>query len=80
MEVFSKTGWMMTFINLKKKINYRLIIEGLNTPLFLCLNRNMDDQKAAKILIKRSKKNPILYSTADILYAKRIKKLQKVND
>ena len=44
------------------------------------LNNNMDDQKAAKILIKRSKKNPILYSTADILYAKRIKKLQKVND
>ena len=80
MEVFSKTGWMMTFINLKKKINYRLIIEGLNTSLFLCLNSNMDDQKAAKILIKRSKKNPILYSTADILYAKRIKKLQKVND
>ena len=44
------------------------------------LNSNMDDQKAAKILIKRSKKNPILYSPADILYAKRIKKLQKVND
>ena len=80
MEVFSKTGWMMTFINLKKKINYRLIIEGLNTSLFLCLNSNMDDQKAAKILIKRSKKNPILYSPAEILYAKRIKKLQKVND
>ena len=80
MEVFSKTGWMMTFINLKKKINYRLIIEGLNTSLFLCLNSNMDDQKAAKILIKRSKKNPILYSHAEILYAKRIKKLQKVND
>ena len=80
MEVFLKTGWMMTFTNLKKKINYRLIIEGLNTPLFLCLNCNMDDQKAAKILIKRSKKNPILYSTAEILYAKRVKKLQKVND
>ena len=40
----------------------------------------MYDQKAAKILIKRSKKNPILYSHAEILYAKRIKKLQKVND
>ena len=36
------------------------------------LNSNMDDQKAAKILIKRSKKNPILYSHAEILYAKRI--------
>ena len=80
MEVFSKTGWMMTFINQKKKINYRLIVEGLNTPLFLCLNSNMNDQKAAKIIIKRSKKNPILYSQAEILYAKRIKKLQKKID
>ena len=44
------------------------------------LNSNMDDQKAEKILIKRSKKNPILYSPAEILYVKRIKKLQKVND
>ena len=40
----------------------------------------MDDKEAAKLIIKRSKKNPILYSTDDILYAKRIKKLQKVND
>ena len=80
MEVFLKTGWMMTFTNLKKKINYRLIIEGLNTPLFLCLNSNMDDKEAAKLIIKRSKKNPILYSHAEILYVKRIKKLQKVND
>ena len=48
--------------------------------LFLCLNSNMDDQKAAKILIKRSKKNPILYSQAEILYARRIKKLQKKID
>ena len=40
----------------------------------------MNDQKAAKIIIKRSKKNPILYSLAEILYVKRIKKLQKVND
>jgi len=37
----------------------------------------MDDRKAAKILIKRSKKNPILYSHAEILYVKRIKELQK---
>jgi len=41
------------------------------------LNNNMNDQKAAKIIIKRSKKNPILYSQAEILYVKRIKKLQK---
>ena len=47
---------------------------------FLCLNSNMDDKEAAKLIIKRSKKNPILYSPAEILYVKRIKKLQKVND
>ena len=40
----------------------------------------MDDKKAVKLIIKRSKKNPILYSLAEILYVKRIKKLQKVND
>ena len=44
------------------------------------LNSNMNDKQAVKLIIKRSKKNPILYSTADILYVKRIKKLQKVND
>ncbi len=37
----------------------------------------MDDKEAAKLIIKRSKKNPILYSHAEILYVKRIKKLQK---
>ena len=40
----------------------------------------MDDKEAAKLIIKRSKKNPILYSHAEILYVERIKKLQKVND
>jgi len=40
----------------------------------------MNDKKAVKLIIKRSKKNPILYSHAEVLYAKRIKKLQKVND
>ena len=48
--------------------------------LFLCLNSNMNDQKAAKIIIKRSKKNPILYSQAEILYVKRIKKMKKKLD
>ena len=46
----------------------------------MCLNSKMDDKEAAKLIIKRSKKNPILYSPAEILYVKRIKKLQKVND
>ena len=40
----------------------------------------MDDKEAAKLIIKRSKINPFLYSPAEILYVKRIKKLQKVND
>jgi len=31
----------------------------------------MKDKKAAKVLIKRAKLNPDLYSSADILYAKK---------
>ena len=34
----------------------------------------MKDKKAAKVLIKRAKLNPNLYSSADILYAKKIRK------
>ena len=34
----------------------------------------MKDKKAAKVLIQRAKLNPDLYSSADILYAKKIKK------
>ncbi len=34
----------------------------------------MKDKKAAKVLIKRAKFNPDLYSSADILYAKKIRK------
>ena len=34
----------------------------------------MKDKKAAKVLIKRAKLNPDLYSSADILYAKKIRK------
>ena len=33
----------------------------------------MKDKKAAKVLIKRAKLNPDLYSAADILYAKKIR-------
>jgi len=40
----------------------------------------MNDKEAAKLIIKRSKKNPILYSQAEILYVKRIKKLKKKLD
>ena len=42
---------------------------------FLCLTLiQMKDKKAAKVLIQRAKLNPDLYSSADILYAKKIKK------
>ena len=34
----------------------------------------MNNKKAAKVLIKRAKLNPDLYSSADILYAKKIRK------
>jgi len=37
----------------------------------------MKDKKAAKLIIKRSKQNPFLYSAADIFYAKKVKNLIK---
>ena len=37
----------------------------------------MKDKKAAKLIIKRAKKNPFLYSAADLFYAKKVKKLKK---
>ena len=37
----------------------------------------MKDKKAAKVLIQRAKLNPDLYSSADILYAKKIRKYLK---
>jgi len=37
----------------------------------------MKDKKAAKVLIQRAKLNPNLYSSADILYAKKIRKNQE---
>ena len=34
----------------------------------------MKDKKAAKVLIKRAKLNPKFYSSAEILYAKKLRK------
>ena len=34
----------------------------------------MKDKKSAKVLIQRAKLNPDLYSSADILYAKKLRK------
>ena len=39
----------------------------------------MKDKKAAKVLIQRAKLNPNLYSSADILYAKKLRKNLKNN-
>ena len=50
---------------------------GGSTPFFYVLNTYMKDKKAAKLIIKRAKKNPFLYSSADIFYAKKVKKLEK---
>ena len=36
----------------------------------------MKDKKAAKLILKRAKKNPFLYSSADIFYAKKVKNLE----
>jgi len=37
----------------------------------------MKDLKAAKLILKRSKKNPFLYTKEDIRYARKIKKQLK---
>ena len=47
------------------------------TPFFYVINTYMKDKKAAKLILKRAKKNPFLYSSADIFYAKKVKKLEK---
>ena len=33
----------------------------------------MKDKKAAKLILKRARKNPFLYSSADVIYAKKVK-------
>ena len=39
----------------------------------------MKDKKAVKILIKRAKANPDLYSDSDVKYAKLIKRTLKIS-
>ena len=53
-----------------------LILKG-ETPFFYVINTYMKDKKAAKLILKRSKKNPFLYTKEDISYAKKVKKLLK---
>ena len=33
----------------------------------------MNDKKATKLILKRAKKNPFLYSKGEIMYAKKVK-------
>ena len=40
----------------------------------------MDNRKAAKLIIKRAKKHPKLYSEPEIVYAKMIRKSMKQNE
>ena len=40
----------------------------------------MQDKKAAKKLIKRAKKNPFLYSTMEVMYARMIRKSIKKDE
>jgi len=62
--------------SLPKKCTLCDIARGVY-PLFYVLNTYMKDKKAAKLILKRAKKNPFLYSSADIFYAKKVKKLEK---
>ena len=62
--------------SLPKKCTLYDIARGVY-PLFYVLNTYMKDKKAAKLIIRRAKKNPYIYSQADVFYAKKVKKLEK---
>ena len=61
---------------LVKKI-YHAASRGGSPPFFYVINTYMKDKKAAKLILKRAKKNPFLYTKEDISYAKKVKKLIK---
>ena len=44
------------------------------TPFFYVINTYMNDKKAAKLILKRAKKNPTLYTKEEVSYAKKVKK------
>ncbi len=54
-----------------------MLYRGGITPFFYVINTYMKDKKAAKLILKRAKKNPFLYTKEDISYAKKVKKLIK---
>jgi len=53
--------------------------KGGRPPFFYDINTYMKDKKAAKLIIKRAKQNPKLYTKQDVYYAKMIKKKLKDN-
>jgi len=54
--------------------------KGGRPPFFYDINTYMKDKKAAKLIIKRAKKNPKLYTKQDVYYAKLLKKRLKKDD
>ena len=48
--------------------------------LDVSINTCMQDNKAAKKLIKRAKKHPKLYSTSEVIYAKMIRQSIKEDE
>ena len=55
-----------------------LFKEGGQPPFFcLRINTYMKDKKASKLIIKRAKKNPYIYSQSDIINEKKVKKLEE---
>ena len=55
-------------------VHYIFFRETPQGSLFLCINTHMDDKKAAKLIIRRRKKNPFLYTKEEVKYAKLIKR------
>jgi len=54
--------------------------KNMQGGLDVSINTCMQDKKAAKKLIKRAKKNPSLYSTMEVIYAKMIRKSIKTDE
>jgi len=54
--------------------------KNMQRGLEVSINTCMQDNKAAKKLIKRAKKHPKLYSTSEVIYAKMIRKSIKQDE
>ena len=64
-----------TYVNVfVRRFSPNRIRKGGTTPFFYVINTYMKDKKAAKLILKRAKKNPSLYTEEEVTYAKKIKK------